>query len=874
VVLLWGFLFAVPHAAAQAQEVRLSLDDVSLRLALDELRQQTSARFVFADRLVEAAPPISCRYVGSSTLDALACILDGTGLRAERLQEQQFVLVPAANGTVAQAPLRATVAGFVSDARTGEVLPGAHVYVPVLERGTVTNEAGYFALPSLRAGPYSVRVSYVGYATQDTVLTAGMPTATLTLQPREVEGPGVEVEGRRADRSDVAVLPGVVSTPVGELEELPSFSGESDLFQALQWMPGIQRAGELTGGLVVRGGQSDHNLYLIDGAPVYHPWHAFNIVSTFQTETFKSIDLYRDAFPAEHGGRLSAVLDAEMRDGNRSEARGVAALSLLSGRFMFERPITDDISFMVAGRRSYIDQLAGSRHPVEQGGVRDTLRTGYFFYDVSAKATYRPSTDHRLSLSYYGGGDNLDLRLPFDLSLDFSSWLRPTDLFFELDHDWGNQLFSARHQYLPSDRFFVTTTAYASGYRARERSLLRPSDVSTIAAAYDVNLWDLGVKLDVDFYASLDHQVRAGVQVRRQLFNSTLDAEIARSPRAIETTAETNAARAFELTAYAQDTWTPTSRWTIQPGLRFSYFSGGQHVHVRPRLNARYAIIPERLAVKGGAGLHVQYLHQLRDRSTFLYDLVSTRWIPSDVDVRPSTSQHVSAGVEAHPAMWLSLSAEGYFRTGDNILIPRDEVRRPDGLNGAGVDTGALLGQYEVGESRAYGVEVSAVARVGSWSLRTAYHGGRSKSRAPGLGEEGFRPTRFDVPRSLQAAIQRTTNRWEWGVSTVLRNGYPESVPEARFGLGDVLDDEPTRYLHRPSVNNGRLPTYWRTDVSLGYRFGVLGTPARFQLNLFNVVGRRNVVSRAYDPAPEEGVEVQNRRGFPLLPLFELHVEL
>ena len=861
-------------APAAAQELHIDVSDVPLRTALAEVQQQAGINLVFADRLVEAAPHVSCHYCGTDVAAALACVLSETNLQANETRSGQYVLVATGESAAERPALRAAMAGFVTDAASGEVLPGAHVYVPALERGTVTNEAGYFALPALPVGPYRVRVSYVGYATADTLLTAGAPVASVALQAREMQAATVQVDARRSERSDLAVLPGVVSTPTRELEQLPSFSGESDLFQALQWMPGIQRAGELTGGLVVRGGQSDHNLYLLDGAPVYHPWHAFNIVSTFQTETFKSIDLYRDAFPAEHGGRLSAVLDAEMRDGSRTEMRGIAALSLLSGRIVLEGPVTENLSFMVAARRSYIDQVAGSRHPVEQGGVRDTLRTGYFFYDLSAKATYRPSTRHRLSLSYYGGGDNLDLRLPCDLSLDFSSWLRPADLFFELDHNWGNQLVSARHQYLSSDRFFVTTTAYASGYRARERSLIRPSEVSTITSAYDVALWDLGAKVDVDFYASLDHQVRMGLHVRRHLFDSTLDAELQRSPRAVETIMEDSEARAFELTAYAQDTWTPSPRWTIQPGVRFSYFSGGQHAHLRPRLNARYAVVPGLLSARAGVGLHVQYLHRLRDRSTFLYDLVSSRWIPSDEDVRPSTSRHVSAGLELQPLPWLTLGVEGYARTAQDILIPRDELQRPDGLNGGGIDTGALLGQYEPGESRAYGLELLATAELGAWRLRATYHGGRSKSRSRALGEESFRPTRFDVPRALRATVQRETNRWVWGLSTEWRNGYPTTVPEARFSLGDVLDDEPRRFLHRPEVNNGRLPTYWRTDLSLGYRFGLLGAPARVQLNLFNVLGRRNVVSRQYDPAPEAGVAVQNRLGFPLLPLFELHIEL
>ena len=134
----------------------------------------------------------------------------------------------------------------------------------------------------------------------------------------------------------------------------------------------------------------------------------------------------------EHGGRLSAVLDAQMKDGSRQEPKAVAALSVLSGRFRIETPLTASTSFMLSGRRSYVDKLIGRRHPVTgPNGRRDTLRTGYYFFDTSAKLSHRFGPNHRLSLSYYHGRDDLDLRLPFDLSLDFSSWLRPADLLFE-----------------------------------------------------------------------------------------------------------------------------------------------------------------------------------------------------------------------------------------------------------------------------------------------------------------------------------------------------------------------------------------------------------------------------------------------------------
>lgn len=874
----WLFLSAVLLMAfrpdeGRAQAIQLELRDVSLEDALQELRMQAGIDIVFARRLVEGRA-VSCRYSGAEADLALACLLEGSGLQAERVRRRQYVLVAARSVDEAPDAPRSMLAGFVTDAETGDVLPGAHVYLPELQAGTVTNNAGYFAVAALPRRAYSVRVSYLGYQPLVTELWADTAAVRLHLQPVMLQAADIVVEGDRNDRVDLSTVPGVVAVPISQLERLPSFPGEHDLFQVLQWFPGVQKAGEINGALVVRGGEPDQNLYLLDGAPIYHPWHAFSLISTFQTETLRDIRLYRGAFPAEHGGRLAAVLDAQMKDGTRAVPRAVAALSVLSGRFLIEAPVTRNSSFMVSGRRSYLDKIIGREHPVEgSDGRRDTLLTGYYFYDMSAKYLYRSGNRHRLSASYYRGGDDLDLRLPFDLSLDFSSWLRPVDLFFEIDQDWQNRLLSLRYEYLYSRRLFLTATAYGSGYRAVEAAYLQPTSSAELASDYRVRLYDLGGHVELDYYHSMAHQLQLGLQVVERRFLSTLDAIVRRSPAAVDTLSQRSRSHAAEMIVYLQDTWQPAPRWRVQPGVRASFFGDGRYGSVDPSLNVQYALLPEALVVRGGVGTQVQYLHRLRDRYAFMYDLVSSRWIPASAAVKPSSSVQVTVGAEAHPLPWLSLTSDVYARYTRNILLPRDEYQTKDGLVGPGIEVGTLLGQYVPGYGRAYGVELNAHLRKGAWESWLSYAGGRSLNRAPALGETAYRPARFDVPRSVRGVVQRNGERWDLTLAAELRSGYPHSVPVARYALGDPLDEEPPLYLHRPKINNGRLPPYFRMDVGVVRRFEWVGADWEAKLFLYNTTNRRNVISRQYDPSGE-AVVVTDRRGLPVLPLFEIEMEL
>ena len=130
------------------------------------------------------------------------------------------------------------------------------------------------------------------------------------------------------------------------------------------------------------------------------------------------------------------------------------------------------------------------------------------------------------------------------------------------------------------------------------------------------------------------------------------------------------------------------------------------------------------------------------------------------------------------------------------------------------------------------------------------------------------------MPQSFRGAVSRTGRRWSFSLSTEWRSGLPFTAPEARYALGDPLDEEPTRFLYRPSINNGRLPPYLRFDVVGGYRFKMLGARFRTQLHLFNVTNRRNVIDRIYDPRQEGPVHVRDRHGLPFLPLLEIRMEL
>jgi len=869
-VLLWG---AAGLERAQGQSpIRINAQNDSLDAVLASLRTQASVDLVYADRLVRDQVS-SCVYDGDDPARALDCVLADTGLQAERVRPGQFVLV--LRGRDETASQRVSLTGHVVSAETRERLPGAHVYLPSLKAGTTTNQDGYFVFSDLPPEPYNVRVSYLGHGTVDTTLTAGRGAARIAVPPVPIESDEVVVASESAGRTGDEQRPGELSVPLRQMSRLPSFSGP-DLFRALQWTPGVRKEGMVGGGLSVRGGEPDQNLYLLDGAPVYHPWHAFTLISTFQTGTLKNTNLYRGSFPAQHGGRLSAVLDAQMKDGSRQEPAVEGAIGVLSGRFRIETPVTSSTSFMFSGRRSYIDKLIGRTHPVQDDqGRRDTLRTGYYFFDTSAKIAHRANDRHRLSLSYYFGKDDLDLRLPFNLSLDFDSWLRPAELLFDVEQDWQNRVLSAQHQYLPDENIFINTTAYYSGYRANEASFVQPTTTSSLTSDYQVRLHDGGIKADLTYHHSMQHEVSAGVELSTLQFNSTLDSRLQRSLGVEQRQNQVSDLGAVKAVAYVQDTWTPSSEWTVKPGVRASYFSSGGYLRAAPRLSVHFTLHPRWLVLNGSAGVQVQHLHRLRDRHSLAYDLVSSRWVPASDRVRPATGAEVSFGMQSRPWTDVTLELNTYVRGTRRVLVPTDVFQQKNDVEGPGIELGALLGQFTVGERRAFGAELSAIYDRRPWNARFSLGTGRTIVRAPGQVQTGdrWRPADLDVPVTLRSTIGWTGGSFGATVAAEWRSGYPITAPVARFRVGDPVEEEPATFLHRPRVNNDRLDPYFRTDLTLRYSFRVLSAQWTARLNLFNATNRDNEVDRTFRPT-DDGVDVESQSGFPLLPLLEVEMKL
>jgi len=271
--------------------------------------------------------------------------------------------------------------GVVTDSLTSETLTYANVFIKELERGSSTDDHGYYFIPAIPQNKkYTVIVSYIGYVTKrETVFISPNKITNLdvNLSPSGVELQTIEKIGKKIIEKNVPNI-GLQRISITSLKALPK-GVETDVFRALQYMPGVNFTADVSAKYYVRGSDNNQNLVILNGATLYNPFHALGLFSMIDPDMIKNIKFYKGNAPAEYGGRLSSVMDIKTIDGNRNKFGGQASLSLLTAKTMVEGPIPNG-SFAITGRRSYNTAIINKF-------LNDTT-VPFDFYDLSFKMNY------------------------------------------------------------------------------------------------------------------------------------------------------------------------------------------------------------------------------------------------------------------------------------------------------------------------------------------------------------------------------------------------------------------------------------------------------------------------------------------------------
>ncbi len=218
----------------------------------------------------------------------------------------------------------------------------------------LSDSAGAYTVRGVRAGAWSLRVLHVGYrpmTAQVRVPPGGTVTLDLELAWKPIPLPPLIVRASPVQASPPDRWAPVDQMGVVALRALEGTAGmaEEGLAQVVRTLPGHDGS-EPQDVLLMRGSATDLKLVLLDGAPVYTPFHMAGLVESFDPQTLGEASLFLGGAPARFDGGLSYILDLRTRTPRADEIHGSAAADLLTGRAFLEGPLTPSLGFLVGTR--------------------------------------------------------------------------------------------------------------------------------------------------------------------------------------------------------------------------------------------------------------------------------------------------------------------------------------------------------------------------------------------------------------------------------------------------------------------------------------------------------------------------------------------
>ncbi|GAB5524216.1 MAG: TonB-dependent receptor [Roseivirga sp.] len=749
-----------------------------------------------------------------------------------------------------------TLKGTVKDGETGEDLIGASVYIIETQGGAISNPYGFYSVV-LPEGSYTLKISYIGYATVvkkvelQTDLSLNVELLPETSQLEEVT---VYAEAEDSNVKDTKMS--VARIDATTIKQLPTVFGEADVIKSIQLLPGVSSAGETSGGFNVRGGSADQNLILLDEATIFNTSHLFGLVSVFNADAIKDVTLYKGGIPASYGGRLSSVLDVRQKEGNSKEFGGSAGIGLVSSRLNLEGPLDGGKgSFLLAGRRSYVDLFLPA--------ILDDPPT-VFFYDVNLKANYAFNDNNRLFISGYFGRDNFSV-----------------DNF--LNNDWGNLAFNLRYNRVINNKLFSNFSFIYSDYRYNFD--IERSD----GYAWEAHIENFNFKSDFSLFLEGENQLDFGANLLYYDFNP---GQISPNEESSTVPTTLDAKFAFEPAAYVNFKKKLSARATLEAGMRFSsFFRMGQeeislYENDQPVLyNAslgRYekgrVIGTERFdtgeSISSFFNLEPRLMlnYQLNSNSSFKVSynrtaqyihLISNSTSPTALNIWTPSGPYTDPQIADQLAL-------GYFRNfKDNTFetsveaFYKDMQNQVDYVDGADIQlNNNLETELLSGQGRAYGLELYVRKKRGRFTGWLSYTLSRSERRVSGVTDEDpginlgeYYPSNFDKTHDLSVStFYKLTDRVSLSANFIYQTGMPTTYPASRYEFGGLVG------ANFEGRNQQRLPDNHRLDVSLTLKAKKKRKwDSSWVFSLYNLYNNRNAYDVNFAPVnAQRGAEISD----------------
>lgn len=710
---------------------------------------------------------------------------------------------------------KGTVRGNIYDKATAAPVSFASVGMEGTTFGTTTDEFGFFTISNVPAGKYKLKVTFLGYDefSEEIEITKGQIVfKNIYISETTQNINEVVISGKKEAAKTQTQVSKITVTPK-QIRALPSAGGAPDIAQYLTVLPGVIFTGDQGGQLYIRGGSPVQNRILLDGMTIYNPFHSIGFFSVFETELIRSVDVLTGGFNAEHGGRVSAVVDVKTREGNRKRLAGQFSASPFQAKATIEGPLlplkTDDgssISFVFTGKKAIIEQT--SEHLYKY--VNDTTGIPFDYKDFYGKVSLL--TGNGSKLNFFGFQYNDGVQFP---AIDFS---------------WKSGGGGADFTIVPAN-----SNTIINGVLTYSRYDSRRDDQDRTPRSSGINGFFAGLNFS-NF--GRNWEFKYGLELN----GFTTDFKFVNF-RGLNFDTKSNTTEANTYFKFKQK----IGPLVIEPGVRFQYYATLSTFYPEPRIGLKYNV-SDKIRLKAAGGLYSQNLLSSVDERDIVNLFVGFLAGPEETVYEPGTTErtknriqtatHAVGGIEIDVLDNFDVNIEAYYKKFDQLLALNRSKEVPTDPNYV----------KETGEAK--GIDF-----LMKWEGKRAYIWGTYSLGfvTRNDGKETYPPV-FDRRHNMNLLYTYQLGKakeWEFGIRWNMGSGFPFTLTQGFYsnwlfpnGIGtDIASENPDLgILFSDKRNDGRLPYYHRMDVSMKriFKFGKY-TKLELNASATNVYNRANI---------------------------------
>lgn len=862
------FELSIQAQSIAEKKITGNYHNTPLSIFFDELERKEQIPSFYKDQWIDTMK-INYSFINRPLVQVLNKIFEKSHLKYVIYQGDAIVIYPRSeeqryltsrndqNLLVIGDPLnegrykKATIKGKITDGATGEILAGASIYSGKNGRGATSDAGGEYEM-ELPTGEHELQIFFIGFeqAKQPIkLIESGRADFELYDETVNLDEVTILADENKTSRSQMSMIK--VSSKI--MKELPVLMGEADVIKSMTTMPGVQSVGELSSGFNVRGGNSDQNLVLLDGAPVFNTSHLFGFFSMINPDAVRDVTLFKGGIPAGYGERVSSVMEVGMKDGNKEKILVYGGLGLINSRLTIEGPFVKGKSntFMIGGRTTYSDWLL---RKIKNVGFINSVA---YFYDVNAKLNLTLGKRNQLEFLAYNSFDSFNLN---------SGTL----------YNYENIISSVNWRYNFAEKLIGDVKLAYSEYSfdVEEQNVQNRMEDYVLKTGLNYR----SAQYQLSYLQSEKHRINLGGKYIVYHFSP---GEI--TPGQVETSIipeKIPNEKSIETGLFLDEEFDLSKKLTLNLGLRYSQYAtyGPSTVYLyapghtrdlvyltdsllfednekikayegwEPRVSLKYNL-------QGGSSIRMsyqkitQYVNQISNTSVAS---PADFWKSSDYYMKPLKAEQFAVGYfKDSKEGEFEASAEVYYKILKNL---------PEYKNGASLLMNRYLETALIpAKGYSYGVELlvkKTTGRLNGW-ISYAYsrtmRATNNPYREETINRGKYYPSVYDKPHDLSVvANYQISRRWRLSSNFEAMSGRPATLPELKYVVGEAP------LVFYSDRNKYRMPSYHRLDVSLTYDENLNRKrmwKGSWTLSIYNLYGRHNPYSVYYKRNSDDNIK-------------------